>query len=642
MRFGSASGTRAGTVAGAAGPAAATCKEPECNLAYQGGPVQHTPKVYVVFWGPSWASNAGEQAAQQYLLSFYAGLGASPDTWSTETSQYGDGSGNPAFGSSVLAGSVNDTTTPQNPLTFDELAAEATNARNHFGISDTNNAQIVLVTQSGTCYKDETSVGLGLFAGSCGQVQIPTQNGPLLYCAYHSSNATTPGAPQGPFLPFVVLPYQPDAGTECGQHFVNPSGTFDGFSMVGGHEYAETITDPDQNLLSTLAWIDLNDSVSGGENADKCAWGGAPFGLKFPYGNVTLSTGTFAMQSLWSNGTSAVGGCKMTTSPTLTVATPPSQVSTLRKAVSLQIAVTTNTGVQSFSATGLPPGLSINSTTGKISGTPGVTAGTFATTVTVKDYARSASVKFAWHVSSAPGSITGYGFKCVDNYLGHTTAHNKIVLAYCSGAANQQITFTDGRQLRVQGDCITAEGSVVLLETCAYSTAKIWTRLSNGEYLNSATGKCLTDPNKSTTNGVALTVATCANTSNQHWNLPVILAGSIRGYGSKCVDDLNGSTTAGNKIDLSTCTGGSSQRITLTANYKLQVLGNCITAGSSTVVLEPCGSSPSGAWKYLPNQEWVNQATGKCLTDPNNSTANGTQLIVATCANTANQHWTMP
>src|SRR5262249_34795990 len=208
------------------------------------------------------------------------------------------------------------------------------------------------------------------------------------------------------------------------------------------------------NLLSTLAWVDLNDSVSGGENADKCAWGGAPFGLKFPYGNVTLSTGTFAMQSLWSNGTSAVGGCKMTTSPTLTVGKPPSQVSTLRKAVSLQIAVTTNTGVQSFSATGLPPGLSINSTTGKISGTPGVTAGTFATTVTVKDYARSASVTFAWHVSSAPGSVNGYGSKCVDNYLGHTTAHNKIVLAYCSGAANQQITFTDGRQLRVQGDCI--------------------------------------------------------------------------------------------------------------------------------------------------------------------------------------------
>jgi hypothetical protein len=627
-----------GTQARAASAAAAACAEPVCNLVYNGGPVQHTPKVYVVFWGSSWASNAGEQAAEQYLLSFYTGLGPSSETWSTVTSQYGDGSGHPAFGSSVLAGSVNDTTTPQNPLTIDELAAEATSAQSHFGITDTSNAQIVIATESGTCYADQSNIGLGLFAGSCGNVQIPSQNGPPLYCAYHSSNATTSNL-SGPFLPFVVLPYQPDAQDECGQDFVNPFGTFDGFSIVGGHEYAETITDPDQNLLSTLAWVDLSDSVSGGEVADKCAWGGQPFGRTFPYGNITLSTGTFAMQSLWSN---SAGGCKMTTAPVLTVATPPSQVSTLGKAVSLQIAVTTNTGVQSFTATGLPPGLSINGITGRIGGTPNTTAGTWAPTVTVRDYAKSASVKFAWHVSSAPGSINGYGYKCVDNLLGHTTANNKIVLAYCSGATEQQITFTDARQLQVQGHCITGGASVVALETCAYSTAKIWTRLSNGEYVNKATGKCLTDPNHSTANGVALTVETCANTTNQHWNVPVVLAGAIRGYASKCVDDAGGSTTAGNKIDISTCTGGTSQRITLAANNKLQVLGNCIYATSSKVILEPCSSSANEFWRMLPNQQWINSATNKCLTDPNNSTVNGTQLIVAACANTANQHWTLP
>ena len=60
-RLGSTSGTRAR----AASPAAAACAEPECNLVYNGGPVQHTPKVYVVFWGSSWASDAREQAAEQ-------------------------------------------------------------------------------------------------------------------------------------------------------------------------------------------------------------------------------------------------------------------------------------------------------------------------------------------------------------------------------------------------------------------------------------------------------------------------------------------------------------------------------------------------------------------------------------------------
>jgi len=262
--------------------------------------------------------------------------------------------------------------------------------------------------------------------------------------------------------------------------------------------------------------------------------------------------------------------------------------------------------------------------------------------VTVKDYAKTASVRFAWHVSSAPGSVSGYGSKCVDNNAGHLAHANKILLAYCSGAAEQQITFTDGRQLQVQGWCITGEGSAVLLETCAYSTAKIWTRLSNGEYVNDATRGCLTDPNNSTANGVQLTVATCANTANQHWNLPVTLAGAIRGYGSKCVDDAGGKTTAGNKIDISTCTGGTSQRIALIANNRLQVLGNCINVTSSKVVLDPCTSATSEFWRMLPNQQWINSATQKCLTDPNNSTVNGTQLIVAACANTANQHWTLP
>jgi hypothetical protein len=618
-------------VARAAGPAAAPCTkpEPECNLVYNGGPVQHSPKVYVVFWGSSWASDAREQAAEQYLLSFFTGLGVSPDTWSTENSQYGDGSGNPAFGSSVLAGSVIDTKAIPNPVKMTNLNAEALSAMSHFGISAPNaiNAQIVIVTESGTCYANES--GVGLFAGSCGQMQTTSVNG--LYCGYHTFATDNPVTFE---LPWVALPYQPDAQVECGQDFVNPSGTLDGFSIVGGHEYAETITDPDLG-----AWYDPNDFASGGEIADKCAWGGEPFGLTFPYGNITLSTGTFAMQSLWSN---SAGGCKMTTAPTLTVGTPPSQVSTLGKAVSLQIAVTTNTGVQSFSATGLPPGLSINGTTGKIGGTPNTTAGTWAPTVTVRDYAKSASVKFAWHVRSAPGSITGYGYKCVDNVSGHITANNKIVLAYCSGATEQQITFTDARQLQVQGWCITGEGSAVLLETCAYSTAKVWTRLSNGEYVNSATGGCLTDPNNSTTNGVALTVATCANTANQHWNLPVVLAGAIRGYGSKCVDDA-GTGSAGDKIDLFTCNGGASQRITLAAGNKLQVQGNCINAGTDNkVTLQLCTSAASEFWRMLPNQEWINSASQKCLTDPNNSTANGTQLIVAACANTANQHWTLP
>lgn len=40
--------------------------------------------------------------------------------------------------------------------------------------------------------------------------------------------------------------------------------------------------------------------------------------------------------------------------------------------------------------------------------------------------------------------------------------------------------------------------------------------------------------------------------------------------------------------------------------------------------------------------QYVNRASGKCLTDPGNSRANGTQLTLATCANKVYQRWTLP
>lgn len=53
-----------------------------------------------------------------------------------------------------------------------------------------------------------------------------------------------------------------------------------------------------------------------------------------------------------------------------------------------------------FSATGLPPGLGIGATTGRIAGTP-TAAGTYATTVNVSDGQLTRSVSFGWSVAAA-------------------------------------------------------------------------------------------------------------------------------------------------------------------------------------------------------------------------------------------------
>ncbi|MFI5794897.1 M4 family metallopeptidase [Streptomyces sp. NPDC051677] len=88
----------------------------------------------------------------------------------------------------------------------------------------------------------------------------------------------------------------------------------------------------------------------------------------------------------------------------VTVTNPGSQTATVGTAVSLQIsAASTNSGSLTYAATGLPTGLSINSSTGAITGTP-TTAGSYSTTVTVTDSTgATGTAAFTWTVSSSGG-----------------------------------------------------------------------------------------------------------------------------------------------------------------------------------------------------------------------------------------------
>ena len=107
-----------------------------------------------------------------------------------------------------------------------------------------------------------------------------------------------------------------------------------------------------------------------------------------------------------------------TTSNTVTVTNPGSQTGTVGTAASLQIAATDSASGQTltYSATGLPAGLSIGSSTGLISGTP-TTAATSSVTVTATDTTGAkGSATFSWTISAKtantvtvtnPGSQTG-------------------------------------------------------------------------------------------------------------------------------------------------------------------------------------------------------------------------------------------
>jgi hypothetical protein len=257
------------------------------ELSYHGGTggigVETAPKVYLVLWGSQWNNNdpSGESAI---LQSFLNGVGSS--SWLNSVTQYCqgvasgtifcNGAGTAAGNQSgMLAGVWSDggAAAPTHP-TQSQLAAEAVSAAAHFGntASGSNaSTQYVIATATGN-----SSSGFG------------TQ-----YCAYHSSTSSSYGN-----VAYTNLPYITDAGASCGANF-NGLGAKAGITIVEGHELGETITDQ----FPSSGWLDGN----GAENGDKCAWISSGQGAS---ADITLSTGTFPVQSLWSNAfNSGAGGC---------------------------------------------------------------------------------------------------------------------------------------------------------------------------------------------------------------------------------------------------------------------------------------------------------------------------------------------
>ena len=108
-------------------------------------------------------------------------------------------------------------------LTNDPIAAEAVKAEQHFGYDI--DATYFVFTPPGHA---ATAYG-------------------TVYCAYHSE-VTNIG---GHGIRYAFMPYTPEQGAGCGGNSVNKKndafghGYLDSYSLAGGHEYAEAVTDPD-------------------------------------------------------------------------------------------------------------------------------------------------------------------------------------------------------------------------------------------------------------------------------------------------------------------------------------------------------------------------------------------------------------
>ena len=490
------------------------------------GVTSGTPKIYLVFWGTQWGTQStnsqgnltfsGDTAgAAPYVQNLFKGLGTGNELWSGVMTQYCDGSAVSSGASScptgaahvgyptggALAGVWYDNSSAEpSAASGHQIAQEAVNAASHFGnttAASNRFAQYDILSPTGT---DPDNYQTGGF------------------CAWHDYNgdSTLSGgggvtSPSGD-IAFTNMPYVVDAGTSCGQNFVNSSGTLDGFSIVGGHEYAETVTD--QNPAG--GWTNPS---SGQENGDECAWISSGQGAS---ANVTMGNGSYAMQSTWSNDTNQcdishtiVGGgggsngFSISANPTsLSVAQGSSGTSTINTAVTSGSASTVSLSA-SVSPSGPTASLSSSSVTAGNSSTltvnvgSSVAAGTYTVTVTGTEGSTS-------HSTSVTVAVTTAG---TNNFSISASPASLSVASGGSGTSTISTAVTSGSAGTVSlsasvspaGPTASLSSSSVTAGNSSTLTVNVGSSVAAGTYTVTVTG---TEGSASHSASVTVTVGT--------------------------------------------------------------------------------------------------------------------------------------
>ncbi len=233
------------------------------RVPYLGGPVIIAPKFYFTFWG---YKKYGDPQKVQPLLEEYAKVMGGSGHNNIEIQYYQGASGSKTYitnPAKQYGGSWDDKSPVPGKPTDAQIAAESLRAVGHFGYDPS------AVYFIATPHKHSE-------AGFASH-----------WCAYHSYTeyGTQP-------VPYAYFPYIPDGAKACGANAVkapsDESGADEGVTIFAGHEFGETITDPQP----FSAW-----NGPQGEIADQCQFSG--------FANEPFRTKSYTMQPMASDVDSA-------------------------------------------------------------------------------------------------------------------------------------------------------------------------------------------------------------------------------------------------------------------------------------------------------------------------------------------------
>jgi outer membrane protein assembly factor BamB len=361
------------------------------NLTYHGGPVEATPSVFLIFWGPTWNNGSnGLTSDGQLVQSYFSDVGST--SFENILSQYYDTNGS-IPNTLSLAGTYLDFSTPSTdtscggPTVQDaSIQAEVQAAITANGWPTNANATYFVFPPSNAFVND-------------GSNDCSDQSSPTGFCGYHGFSASN--------VPYAAIPYPLDLSVCPALATPNGSAAADSLVNISSHEQFEAISDPQLN-----AWYD----ASGFEIGDKCAY-------DLSAGLTHLNNGgTFAVQTEYSNASSSCVN---------TFSLNPSQLQFNPASVSL---VTTpgsspaptqvtlfngGTGSSTWSAGHLPPWVSVSPTSGTLASgasktltltfsVPSTTSQTYSTSLSITDPNAIAPVALPVTVAATSASKTWY------------------------------------------------------------------------------------------------------------------------------------------------------------------------------------------------------------------------------------------